>query len=107
MVKLFCQLVSAESWPQNGMNQACNSQRPSTQKPACFTTESPLIPIKTIPNHSWDVSRAFVMIEKQWYIDVLSVGLLHIMMARKWHESSQSLNGPQHKNQPASQQRVH
>jgi hypothetical protein len=26
-----------------------------------------LIPIKTIPNHSWDVSKAFVMIEKQWY----------------------------------------
>jgi hypothetical protein len=30
-------------------------------------TWSPFIPIKTIPNHSWDVSRAFVMIEKQWF----------------------------------------
>jgi hypothetical protein len=64
--RAFVILVSPESWPKNGMNQAKLSQQPSTQKPACFTTESPLIPIKTIPNHSWDVSRAFVMIEKQW-----------------------------------------
>jgi hypothetical protein len=60
------------SWspPNHGQNVAWikpKSQRPSTQKPACFTTESSLIPIKTIPNLSWDVSRAFVMIEKQWF----------------------------------------
>jgi hypothetical protein len=29
-------------------------------------TWSPLIPFKTIPNHSWDVLRSFVMMEKQW-----------------------------------------
>jgi hypothetical protein len=40
-------------------------------------TWSPLIPNKTIPNHSWDVSRAFVMIEKQWYMAALAFGLLN------------------------------
>jgi hypothetical protein len=30
-------------------------------------TWSPLIPFKTIPNHSWDVLRSFVMIEKECY----------------------------------------
>jgi hypothetical protein len=40
-------------------------------------TESPLIPIKTIPNLSWDVSRAFVMIEQQYGLNALSVGLLN------------------------------
>jgi hypothetical protein len=37
----------------------------SSQKPVCFMTSSLLICSKTIPNHSWDVSRSFVMIEKQ------------------------------------------
>jgi hypothetical protein len=42
-----------------------HQQPSSTQKPARFMTSSPLIPFKTIPNHSLEVSRAVVMIEKQ------------------------------------------
>jgi hypothetical protein len=52
----------ARMWHES--SQSLNG--PKHKKPACFTTESPLIPIKIIPNHSWDVSRAFVMIEKQY-----------------------------------------
>jgi hypothetical protein len=45
-----------------------------------------LVPIKTIPNHSWDVSRAFVMIEKQWF------GCSVSWSAESWPE-----NGKNHK----------
>jgi hypothetical protein len=30
------------------------------------------ISLKTIPHHSWDVSRSFVMIEKQWLSSFVS-----------------------------------
>jgi hypothetical protein len=41
-----------------------------------------LVPIKTIPNHSWDVSGAFLVIEKQWFCCSVS-----------WSAESQPENG--------------
>jgi hypothetical protein len=53
---------SAESWPENGTNQARFSMALYTKTTLLHDIEPIAIPIKTIPNHSWDVSRAFVIL---------------------------------------------
>jgi hypothetical protein len=53
---------------QHESSQILNGPQHKNQPASQQITESPLIPItiKTIPNLSWDVSGAFVMIEKQY-----------------------------------------
>jgi hypothetical protein len=59
---------SPELWLQKTACIKPTSPQPSSrQKPVSLMTQSPLIPSKATPIHSWEVSRAVVMIEKQWF----------------------------------------
>jgi hypothetical protein len=85
---------SAESWPENGTNQARFSMALNTKTSLLHDIEPIAIPIKTIPNHSWDVSRAFVMIEKQWVGCSVSWSAESRPENGTNHESSQILHWP-------------
>jgi hypothetical protein len=78
---------------ENCMHQVQFFTALNTETSLPLNIDSPLIPFKTIPNHSWEVSKAAVMIEKQSSQLLLSVGLLNYGR-RRLHASRPILNSP-------------